>query len=231
MNITPKAHILVVDDDDRLRKLLDRYLREQGYAVSAAENAAQAKRYLSLLRPDAMVLDVMMPGQTGIEFAQELNSKLGSDSKLPILMLTAMDTPDDRISGLEAGVEDYLTKPFEPRELLLRLGNILKYNKPQTAITSILKFADFTFDKVSQRLERDGQGEILLTTSEREMLSALADRQNEPVSREDLVVRLDGGSDSLRHVDVQIGRLRKKLDDAGFIQTVRGKGYKLVVSL
>ena len=232
----PKAHILVVDDDVRLRKLLERYLREQGYAVSVAEDAMQAKRVLSLFKPTAMVLDVMMPGQTGLEFAAELNdnsniAELGSDSYVPILMLTAMDTPDDRISGLESGVEDYLTKPFEPRELLLRLGNIIKRNKPAAEVGPVIGFGDFTFNKASHQLEHKTSGTVSLTSAELNILSTLAQRPNEPVSREILVQELDSSNGSQRHVDVQIGRLRKKLGNAEYIQTVRGKGYRLVVLL
>lgn len=224
MSRLPKAHILVVDDDARLRRLLERYLQEQDYAVSTAENAEKAKQVLSLLKPDVMVLDVMMPGQTGLELASELRS----ESAPPILMLTAMDTPDDRIAGLESGVEDYLTKPFEPRELLLRLANILKRKQPEEEISPIIQFGEFRFDKASQQLQHEAEGPVALTTAEREILSALASQPNEPLSREELAEQLDG-SENLRHVDVQMGRLRKKLGDATYIQTVRGKGYKLVV--
>ena len=227
MSALPKAHILVVDDDDRLRKLLERYLKEQGYAVSAAADTSQARELLALLKPDLMVLDVMMPGQTGLEFAYELEAK-GTRSTPPILMLTAMDAADDRIAGLESGVEDYLTKPFEPRELLLRLGNILKRTQSKEEAPMGLTFGDFQFDRMAQKLLHKTQGDISLTTAEREILTALAESSNQPLSREILAKKLDGG-ENLRHVDVQMGRLRKKLGDASHIQTVRGKGYKLVV--
>lgn len=220
------AHILVVDDDARLRSLLERYLSEQGYTVSTAEDTQKAKQILSLLTPDVMVLDVMMPNQTGLEFSQEL----GADRELPILMLTAMDTPDDRVAGLESGAEDYLTKPFEPRELLLRLGNILKRGAADTKLLPIIGFDSYEFDKKTQQLTHNTQGVIPLTTAEREILSALAARPNEAVSREALANHLEG-SENLRHIDVQVGRLRKKLSESKAVQTVRGKGYKLVVSL
>ena len=219
------AHVLVVDDDDRLRNLLDRYLSEQGYTVSTAEDTQKAKQLLSLLKPDAMVLDVMMPNQTGLEFSQELDAKTAP----PILMLTAMDTADDRIAGLESGVEDYLTKPFEPRELLLRLGNILKRGALEKPKQPIIVFDGFDFQKETQQLVHDVRGVVSLTTAEREILSALAAKPNEPLSREILASHLEGG-ENLRHVDVQVGRLRKKLGESQAIQTVRGKGYKLVVS-
>ncbi len=226
MSGLPKAHILVVDDDDRLRKLLERYLKEQSYVVSTAADTEQARQILSLLKPDLMVLDVMMPGQTGLEFANEL----GEENTMPILMLTAMDTADDRVAGLESGVEDYLTKPFEPRELLLRLGNILKRTQSKQEETLNLTFGDFQFDRTAQTLLHDSQGNISLTTAEREILTALAEKPNEPLSREVLAERLEG-SENLRHVDVQMGRLRKKLGGASHIQTVRGKGYKLAVGV
>lgn len=224
----PKAHVMVVDDDARLRRLLERYLQEQGYAVSAAEDTVKAREILSLLTPDVMVLDVMMPGQTGLEFAQELNAESENDSPVPILMLTAMDTADDRVAGLESGVDDYLTKPFEPREMLLRLGNILKRTQPKEQSATIIEFGGFRFDKTSQQLEHEQQGNVALTTAEREILAALASKPNQPLSRESLAEGLEG-KDNLRHVDVQVGRLRKKLGEAKHIQTVRGKGYRLVV--
>ncbi len=219
------AHILVVDDDARLRSLLERYLTEQGYIVSTAEDTEKAKQTLSLLKPDVMVLDVMMPNQTGLEFSAELSA----DSAPPILMLTAMDTADDRIAGLESGVEDYLTKPFEPRELLLRLGNILKRTVHEQQISVSINFDGFEFTHETQSLVHEVEGVISLTTAEREILSALAAKPNEPLPRELLAVYLEGG-DNLRHVDVQVGRLRKKLGESKAVQTVRGKGYKLVVS-
>ncbi len=221
-----QAHILVVDDDDRLRSLLKRYLSEQGYAVSVAENTTKAKEILSLLTPDLMVLDGMMPGQTGLEFAHEL----GADRLTPILMLTALDRASDRVAGLESGVDDYLTKPFEPRELVIRISNILKRKTVTPEKQALLYFADFSFNPQMQQLSRISTQEIIaLTTAERETLSLLCHSPNQPLTREYLARALEG-NDTLRHVDVQVGRLRKKLDDGSAIQTVRGKGYKLVVS-
>lgn len=223
----PKAHILVVDDDDRLRKLLSRYLHEQGYTVSEAEDTEMAADNLSLLIPDVMVLDVMMPGQTGLEF---MHMAQAEERELPpVLMLTAMDTPEDRIGGLESGVEDYLTKPFEPRELLLRLSNILRRFPQKLSDSPMILFGAYVYDTLQQRLSEERTGnEILLSTSERALLSALAQTPNQPQSRDFLSEAL-GFGENLRHVDVHVGRLRKKLGDGGLVQTVRGKGYRLVV--
>lgn len=223
----PLAHILVVDDDARLRRLLQRYLSEQGYAVSVAEDAAQAQAMLALMTPDVMVLDVMMPGQSGLDFARDLQHNAPAFPVPPILMLTAMDTAEDRINGLEAGVEDYLTKPFEPRELLLRLTNILKRRPAERPAAAWLRLGSYRFDREAGQVMDEAGQPISLTTSERALLSAMAQQPNQPQSREALAEVLEAG-DSLRHVDVQIGRLRKKLGEASAIQTVRGKGYQLV---
>ena len=230
MTNLPQAHILVVDDDERLRSLLQRFLKEQDYIVSTAADTIEAKRVLSLLKPDAMVLDVMMPGQTGLEFAQELNAEKSSQTVPPILMLTAMDAGADRVAGLESGVEDYLTKPFEPRELLLRIANILKNRVIKEEHNSAIIFADFSFDMTSEILTHKHQGKVDLTTVERALLKELAANLNQTVLREKLAHSLDA-DESSRQIDVQIARLRKKLGQAQLIQTVRGKGYKLGVSL
>lgn len=225
LRAVPKQnHILVVDDDARLRGLLERYLHEQGYAVSTAENTKKARHALSLFTPDIMVLDVMMPEETGLEFSEKLREQDGAP---PILMLTAMDTPADRIAGLESGVEDYLTKPFEPRELLLRLENILKRNTFVNESSEMVTFGDLTFTHETQQLMDEEGNPLRLTTTERDMLSVLAANINQPVSREKLGKTLESEG-SPRHIDVQIGRLRKKLGDSSLIQTVRGKGYRLV---
>jgi two-component system phosphate regulon response regulator OmpR len=227
--INPKAHIMVVDDDARLRRLLNRYLTESGYAVSVAEDASQAAHALSLMRPDVMILDVMMPGQSGLDFAEEYHRDY-PESAVPILMLTALDSADDRIAGLESGVQDYLTKPFEPRELLLRIANILKRNEPAGSPSQTLQLGELHYDLSLARLSHQQEGLIELTTAERNLLGKLAETPNQPLSREVLAEALQV-SDSSRHVDVQIGRLRKKLGDASLIQTVRGKGYQLAGQL
>jgi len=216
------SHILVVDDDRRLRELLQKFLFDQGFAVTTAEHAAQAEKLMGLFAFDGMVLDLMMPGESGIDFAHRIRDK----HDLPILMLTAMSAPDDRVRGLESGADDYLTKPFEPRELVLRLQNLLKrYTKTQDK--SII-FGPFRLDMASAQL---WQGEQLLhlTTSEQQLLKALAESAGTPVSREQLAAV--SGQMSERSVDVQITRLRKKIEqDASrpvFILTVRGSGYVL----
>ncbi len=221
------THVLVVDDDRRLRTLLRKYLADNGYDVSEAASAAEARALLSLLRADLMVLDVMMPEETGLEFAASLSSL----HRPPILMLTALDSPLDRIAGLEAGVEDYLAKPFEPRELLLRLTNILKNHQKLEARSTHITFGEFSFDLTFHLLTRAGQP-VALTGSESTLLAQLAAQPAMVISREALAQAL-GGDENSRGVDVQIGRLRKKIEDDSanprYVHTVRGEGYKLLL--
>lgn len=223
-----KGHILVVDDDHRLRHLLRRYLTEHGYAVTEATNATEARELLTLFIYDLMILDVMMPGETGLELARNLPTRrIGA---LPILMLTAMGSADDRIKGLEAGVDDYLPKPFEPRELLLRIESVLR-RVAATKPKSDIRFGAFVFDRERRQLMRDEEI-VTLTGNEAMLLARLCEQPGVPVSR-DLLGELLGGAENLRNVDVQIGRLRKKVESdttkPQFIQTVRGAGYKLVI--
>ena len=217
-----KPHILVVDDDDRLRGLLGRYLRDQGFRVSEAADAAQAGRRIAWFAFDAMVLDVMMPGQTGVEFLASLNG-----SAPPTLMLSAMGEADDRILGLEKGAEDYLVKPFEPKELVLRIRTILRRNAAQQEAVR-MRFGDFLFDLATGQLKR-GEETVALTSSEVAFLKLLAENAGTPVSREELARLMPSGGNE-RSVDVQITRLRKKIGDEGkplHLQTVRGAGYVL----
>jgi two-component system phosphate regulon response regulator OmpR len=226
-------HILVVDDDRRLRDLLSRFLGENGYRVSAAANAADASARLTHLAFDALVLDVMMPGENGFDFARRLRET----SRVPILMLTARANTADRVTGLELGADDYLPKPFEPRELLLRLGNILKRSPLANAESEsagrpeFVRFGAFLYWPDRGELRR-GDEAVRLTEREREILTLLASRQGEPVSRDEL----GGGDEALaneRTVDVQINRLRRKIErdpaDPLLLQTVRGVGYRLVI--
>ena len=226
-SMNTNAHILVVDDDRRLRGLLRQYLSDHGYAVSEAASAAEARQLLSLLKADVMVLDVMMPEETGLELANDLSSI----HRPPILMLTALDAPQDRIHGLEAGVEDYLTKPFEPRELLLRLTNILRNQQRQAEVKTKLRFGPYEYDLGSGNLTKTGET-VYLTGAESALLKALAAEAGNALTREALAAAL-GGGESSRGVDVQIGRLRKKIEeDSGqprYILTARGEGYKLVL--
>lgn len=225
-------HVLVVDDDRRLRELLSRFLSDNGYRVSAAPTAADADARLSHLTFDALVLDVMMPGENGFDFARRLRRTSG----VPILMLTARANPADRVTGLEIGADDYLPKPFEPRELLLRLGNIIKrrgagqVDAAAAGRPDFVRFGPFIYWPDRGELRR-GEETVRLTERERDMLSLLAARGGEPVSREEL-----GGSSgpaNERTVDVQINRLRRKIErdpaEPLLLQTVRSVGYRLVL--
>jgi two-component system phosphate regulon response regulator OmpR len=223
-------HILVVDDDRRLRDLLARFLRGEGFAVSTAADAAEADAKLKGIVFDLLVLDVMMPGESGFEFARRLRR----DTDVPILMLTARAEASDRIRGLEIGVDDYLAKPFEPRELVLRINSILRRAAAspvaEKPAIEVVRFGDFFF-RVDRAELRRGETAIRLTEREREILSLLAKRANESVPREELAGHESGANE--RTIDVQINRLRRKIEsDAGnpiHLQTVRGVGYRLVI--
>lgn len=224
-------HILVVDDDRRLRELLSRFLSDNGFRVSAAGDAAEARARMAGVAYDLMVLDVMMPGESGIELTRDLRRK----GRIPILMLTAMGDAEDRIAGLESGVDDYLAKPFEPRELLLRIRTILRrVSEPavlQTAaaVGSEVRFGPFRFD-LGQGILWRGDLPVRLTEAETTLLRTFAVSPGVTFSREDLV---DGNAvnGGIRTVDVQITRLRRKIEPdpkfPRFLQTVRGKGYVL----
>ncbi|MBL6931526.1 MAG: response regulator transcription factor [Rhodospirillales bacterium] len=218
-------HILVIDDDDRLRELLRQFLSENGFWVSSASDAADARERLKGLHFDLLVLDRMMPGEGGLEFAADLRKT----STVPILMLTAMSEPEDRIDGLEGGVDDYLTKPFEPRELLLRIHNILRRIPVQSAAPARIMLGDVEYDCSREELVRNG-APIRLTDVEAALLKALAASPGAVLSREDLS-ELTGASGGTRAIDVQVTRLRRKIEPdpklPTYLQTVRGKGYVL----
>lgn len=226
------AHILVVDDDKRIRALLSRFLMREGYFVSAAANAEEAMARLRDLAFDLIVLDVMMPGESGTSFARRLRAREEPLRSAPILMLTALTETRNRVEGLEAGVDDYLAKPFEPRELALRIASILR--RTRAARPKIARFDDFSFDLERGELLQGGKP-VHLTTRERDILRLLASSSGEIVSRQTLA-RRDGGpaqdAASERSVDVEIARLRRKIEeDQGaprHIQTVRGQGYRLL---
>jgi two-component system, OmpR family, phosphate regulon response regulator OmpR len=230
-NVLPDdaPHLLVVDDDSRIRELLSRYLRSEGYRVTTAESADDARAKLGGLRFDLVVLDVMMPGETGFEFARSFRST----SSVPIVMLTARGEAESRIEGLECGADDYLGKPFEPRELSLRISNILK--RARTAAPPPIEsvsFGEFQFHLARGELRRDDEI-IRLTDREREMLRVLAAVPGETIPRAALAG--DGASSiNERAIDVQVNRLRRKIekDPANplLIQTVRGSGYRLVTT-
>jgi two-component system phosphate regulon response regulator OmpR len=221
-------HLLVVDDDRRIRDLLSRFLFAEGYRVTTAETAAEARAKLEGLRFDLLILDVMMPGETGFEFAR----KLRMSSSVPILMLTARGEAESRIQGLEIGADDYVGKPFEPRELSLRIANILKRARPAAPLPAeTVCFGEFLFHIARGELKR-GDELIHLTDREREMLRLLAATPGETVPR--LALAGNGSSIGERAVDVQVNRLRRKIerDPANplLVQTVRGIGYRLVAT-
>lgn len=224
MDETP--HILVVDDDTRLRELLRKYLTDKGYLVTVAADAAEARAKMATLAVDLLVLDVMMPGEDGISLTRDLRKT----NPVPILLLTAMGEVDDRINGFEAGADDYLSKPFEPRELLLRIASIMRRApKPEAEAAPLLGMGPFTWDVARAELKR-GDEVIHLTTAERELMGILAEVAGQAVSRDDLAART-GNAANARAVDVQVTRLRKKLEDdprmPRYLQTVRGMGYML----
>ncbi|HPQ50111.1 MAG: response regulator transcription factor [Alphaproteobacteria bacterium] len=221
-----KPHILVVDDDDRIRSLLSRYLRENGFVVATAKDASDAEMVMKLAFFDALILDVMMPGKTGFELTQDIRTS----SQIPILLLTALGEVDNRIEGLETGADDYLAKPFEPKELLLRLQSILRRKKSIDRSVEKISIGKWTY-KINESVMECEQGEkIHLTSVESKLLEALARQSGKILSRDELA-HLCGVDGNDRTVDVQITRLRKKIEEDSryprFIQTVRGQGYIL----
>ncbi len=221
------AHVLVVDDDKRLRALLRKYLTEQGFRVSVANGAADARQQIASLAFDLLVLDIMMPGENGLALTQSLRRS----SAVPILLLTAMSEAEDRIAGLDRGADDYLAKPFEPRELVARIRSILRRAPREAVAAREIRFGGLAFDPRRRVLLR-GTEEIRLTTAELDLLDALARRPGEAVNRDELA-REAGGGDSSRQIDVQVARLRRKIEDdprfPRYLQTVRGRGYRLLV--
>lgn len=218
-------HILVVDDDTRLRALLKKYLSDQGFRVTVAGGAKEARERLGGLAFDLIICDIMMPGESGLELTRALRA----ESQVPILLLTAMSEPRDRIAGLELGADDYLPKPFEPRELVLRVQSILRRAATAEETPRLLRLGRLRFD-LDRRLLLRGAEEIRLTAAESELLAALAERAGEAVSRDELSQQ-PAADGSGRAVDVQITRLRRKIEaDPRFpryLQTVRGRGYML----
>ncbi len=221
------AHLLVVDDDKRIRALLNRYLVEQGFRVTVAADAAEARRKLNGLDFVLIVLDVMMPGETGLSLTQSL----AQIKKVPIILLTALAEASSRIAGLEAGADDYLPKPFDPRELVLRINNILRRNVPaNTPKIEQVMFGPYTFSLSRKELKK-GAEIIRLTDREQDIMLLFAMRAGETIPRHELV-----GNDSdvgERTIDVQINRLRRKIEDDPanpvWLQTVRGIGYRLSI--
>lgn len=223
-----EPHLLVVDDDPRLRELLRRYLSENGFRVTVAADAGEARANLACFAFDLIVLDVMMPGDSGLDLTRELRAP-DRHPPLPILLLTAMSEPEDRVNGLEEGADDYLAKPFEPRELVLRIRNILERRGSPTGTPDTLRFGAFRFNPGRAELFRGGEI-VRLTAAEAGLLAALAARAGEAVSREDLSQSAPF-SGNIRNVDVQMTRLRRKIETdpryPRYLQTVRGTGYAL----
>jgi len=219
-------HLLVVDDDERLRALLQRYLASNGFRVSVAANAADARTLMKSMAFDLLILDVMMPGESGFELTQSVRAS----SSVPILMLTAKGDAEDRIQGLERGADDYLPKPFEPRELVLRVGALLRRAAPplRTARGDV-QMGDCVYDPERGQLKRKGKP-VRLTSSESALLQLFAANAGRSFSRSDLCARL--GVSLERSIDVQVTRLRRKIEDDPklplYLQTVRGVGYVLV---
>jgi len=219
-------HILVVDDDTRIRSLLSQFLRKNGFRVTIAADAADARRKLAAVSFDLLIIDVMMPGESGLELTQALRKTM----RVPILMLTALSETENRIDGLEAGVDDYLPKPFDPRELLLRVNAVLRRgNSPAEAKIEQISFGPYIFFIPRRELKKAGET-IHLTDKEQEIMAVFAERLGETVPRQDLAANGDDIGD--RTIDVQINRLRRKIEDDPanplWLQTVRGIGYKLI---
>ncbi len=222
-------HILIVDDDDKLRALLVQFLRAEGFITTAAEHADEARAVLQLLTPDMVVLDVMMPRERGTVLAKQLRDADGP----PVLLLTALGEAEDRIGGLESGADDYLVKPFQPKELLLRIRNILSRTQKPVSEARAVRFGAFIFHPHSGKLVQNDVP-VYLTSSELGCLRALAEAAGKPVSREILAdASMEAHGGNARSVDVQINRLRKKIEANPskplYIQTVRHAGYALIM--
>lgn len=226
-------HLLIVDDDERIRSLLQQFLVQSDYLVSTAEDAEQARTLLSAIEFDLIILDVMMPGQDGISFTAELRTL---QNNTPILLLTARGETEDRIKGLEAGADDYLPKPFEPKELLLRINAILRRMpdlKEDQMMPKTLSLGHLKYDVARNELW-EGENQIRLTTTESQLMKIFTSALGEPISRVDLVTTLgrDASSAQDRAIDVQITRLRRKIEvnpgQPRYLQTVRGAGYMLL---
>lgn len=225
------AHLLIVDDDERIRGLLQKFLIRSGFLVSVARDAAHARRILSGLEFDLIVLDVMMPGEDGMSLCKDLRAKITT----PILLLTAKSETDDRISGLEAGADDYLAKPFEPKELLLRINAILRrvpQAEPAVVAPKVLQLGPIHYD-IARGEMWQGDNMVRLTATESQLMRIFSATPGEAMSRARLVEELSrsGGQTQERAVDVQITRLRRKIESdpkqPRYLQTVRGAGYML----
>ena len=222
------SHILVVDDDKRILELINDYLNKNNFRVSTADNAIKAREKIENIEFDLIILDIMMPGESGLSLTDSLKK---NNFKTPILLLSALGNPEDRIKGLEIGASDYLTKPFEPKELLLRIKNLIQKNKYSKLNKKIIKFGPYSFNLKNEILKKDGKV-FILTSSETKLLSILAKNEGKPIFRHNLSNILNI-TNSSRALDVQITRLRNKIEKnkkfPTYIQTVRGRGYVLKI--
>lgn len=218
-------HILVIDDDERLRLLLRRFLEESGLRVTDAGSALDARKFLDVIAFDLLVVDIMMPGETGLELLADIRQH----NNVPALFLTAMSNTEHRIEGLEAGADDYMSKPFEPRELVLRIKRILARQKRVTTIASTLSFGPFLFNPETGILTRTGN-RIHITTAEQQLLTSFGKAPNQVLSRDDLSAASNGRMEG-RSIDVAVARLRRKIEPDPrhpvYLQTVRNRGWML----
>lgn len=221
------THVLVIDDDDRIRSLLQRFLGKNGYRVSGASSAKDARQKMNGLRYDLLIVDVMMPGEDGLSFSADIREF----NDVPIILLTALGEPEHRIAGLKTGADDYLAKPFEPEELLLRMDAIFR-RTGRKPVSDIVAFGEYEYDMERRVLRKNGQ-QIRLTTGEQTLLTLMARQAGATVSRYVLSENINAQSE--RAVDVQMTRLRRKLEtnpsEPEFLLTVRGEGYRLVSEL
>ncbi len=221
--INKNSHLLIVDDDDRIRELLNRYLKSHGYSITSAKDAAEARKLIDMIEFDLLILDIMMPGEDGVS----LTKAIRAERETPILLLTARGEANDRIIGLSAGADDYLPKPFEPEELALRVNNILKRTKA-VPIMEKLKFGASVYDSEREELKRDGSL-VKLTEAEKSLMRELTARIGSTITREELARKAGVAAD--RSIDVQVTRLRRKLEpdakEPQYLQTIRGQGYRL----
>ena len=218
-----KAHILIVDDDDRIRDLVKEYLSQNDYLVSTAKDSNDAFNKTKIIKFDLIVLDIMMPGQTGLEFTQEYRNKI----KTPILLLTAKGEPSERIEGLEVGADDYLTKPFEPKELILRINNILKKTQ-SLEIRRVIEFGNIKIDLRKQFIYKNDLS-IKINNTEKTILEKMINTPGKIYKREEIADLIN--LDKERSIDVIVTRLRKKIEESPknpkYLQTIRGEGYVL----
>jgi len=224
---TNNPHILIVDDDNRILKLLKKFLQQNNFLVSTAISAQEAFELLENFIFDLIILDVMMPEITGLEFAEKLKA---SKKALPIVMLTALSEPEDRIKGLESGAKDYVTKPFEPRELLLRINNLIESHNLYQREQKITRIGNCLYDLSTKNLSSNNK-DISLSSTEQKLLDLLVNSKNEVISRDDLSVKMGGLNP--RSIDVQIVRLRNKLEPdpkaPKYLKTIRNLGYALYI--